>query len=258
MKIASVFTFREYLSLEVGHRLVKSRPADQYLVSYPRSGNTWMRTMVGVLVDPGEQGNPDFTRQNIPGISISNAQKINSQFSPRIIKSHTWYRKDIRRGVYLVRDGRDVLVSLYHYYITRENKNLSFPDFYSDYINGKYGQLWHENVESWLISGRELLGDDLLVISFEELKADTYRVLTRTAEFLGLPVGKSEVDLALELSDINRMRKIEMQRRGPVENINASFYRGGKTGEWKDLFTPEIREEFTKIAGKALKIAGYE
>ncbi len=207
MKINSVFTLREYLSLELGHRLVNSRPADQYLVSYPRSGNTWMRTMVGVLVNPEEQGNPDFTRQNIPGISISNAKKINSHISPRIIKSHTWYRKDIRRAVYLVRDGRDVLVSLYHYYITRQNKILSFPEFYSDYVNRKYGQLWHENVESWLVKGKELLGDDLLVISFEELKADTYQVLTQTAEFLGLPAGKSEVELALEASDINRMQK---------------------------------------------------
>ena len=257
MKINSVFAFREYLSLEVGHRLVFSRLNDQYLLSYPRSGNTWMRTMVGVLVNPGEHGNPDFTRQNIPGISISNAQKINSHISPRIIKSHTWYRKDIHRAVYLVRDGRDVLVSLYHYYITRESKTLSFPDFYSDYIKGKYGQLWHENVESWLTRGKELLGDDLLVISFEELKTDTYQVLTRTAEFLGLPAGKSEVELALEASDINRMRKIEMQRRGPVDNINASFYRGGKTGEYKDLFTPEIREGFIRIAGKALSLAGY-
>ena len=56
----------------------------------------------------------------------------------------------------------------------------------------------------------------------------------------------------------SRMRKIEMQRRGPVDNINASFYRGGKTGEWKDLFTPEIREGFNRNAGKALILAGYE
>jgi len=258
MKINSVFTFREYLSLELGHRLVNSRLADQYLVSYPRSGNTWMRTMVGVLVNPGEKGNPDFTRQNIPGVSISNAQKINTLNSPRIIKSHTWFRKDIRRAVYLVRDGRDVLVSLYHYYITREGKILSFPEFYSDYIKGKYGQLWHENVESWLIKGKELLGDDLLVISFEKLKADTYEVLTQTAEFLGLTAGKPEVDLALEASDISRMRKIEMQRRGPVNNLNASFYRGGKTGEWRELFTPDIREGFKRIAGNALSLASYE
>ena len=258
MKINSVFTFREYLSLALGHRLVNSRLADQYLVSYPRSGNTWMRTMVGVLVNPAEKGNPDFTRQTIPGISISNAKKINSLISPRIIKSHSWYRTDIRRAVYLVRDGRDVLVSLYHYHITRENKTISFPEFYSDYVNGKYGQLWHENVESWLTRGKELLGEDLLVIPFEELKVNTYQILTQTAEFLGLPAGKPEVDLAMEASDISRMRKIEMQRRGPVDNINASFYRGGKTGEWKDLFTPEIREGFYRIAGNALNLAGYE
>jgi len=258
MKINSVFTFREYLSLEIGHRLVRTRSADQYLVSYPRSGNTWMRTMLSVLVNPAAEGNPDFTRQNIPGISISNARKINSNNSPRLIKSHSWFRKDILRAVYLVRDGRDVLISLYHYYITRENKDLSFSEFYEDYMNGKYGQLWHQNVESWLINGRERLGENLLVLRFEDLKADTRQTLTRAAEFLDLPSDRSEVEKALEISDISRMRKIELERRGPIDNINASFYRGGKTGEWTDLFTPDIREGFQMVAGKVLNLAGYD
>jgi estrone sulfotransferase len=257
MKINSIFTFREYLSLELGHRLVKSRPDDQYLVSYPRSGNTWMRTMLSVLVNPAAEGNPDFTRQNIPGISISNSKKINALSSPRLIKSHTWFREEIPRALYLVRDGRDVLISLYHYYITRDKKDLSFSAFYQEYLNGKYGQLWHENVESWLINGRELLGENLLVITFEQLKADTFQTLTRSAEFLNLQISSSEVEKALEISNINKMRKIEMERRGPIENINASFYRGGKTGEWVSYFDPTIEKKFMASAGKALRLAGY-
>ena len=195
-----------------------------------------MRTMLGVLVNPGAEGNPDFTRQNIPGVSISNSKKIKSLGSPRFLKSHTWFRTDIPRAVYLVRDGRDVLISLYHYYITRQMKTVSFADFFYAYINGKYGQLWYKNVESWLLNGKELLGDNLLVLTFEEMKADTSKTLTRAAEFLGLPAGNAEVEQALMASDITRMRKIEMQRRGQIEDINASFYRGGKTGEWKDYF----------------------
>ena len=217
-----------------------------------------MRTMLSVLVNPAAEGNPDFTRQNIPGVSISNAKKINALNSPRLIKSHTWFRRDIPRAVYLVRDGRDVLISLYHYYITREKKDLSFSEFYKDYMNGKYGQLWHQNVESWLISGKELLGDNLLVLTFEELKADTHHTLTRAAEFLDLPAGRSEVEKALEVSNINRMRKIEMERRGPIENINASFYRGGKTGDWVSYFDSTIEKKFIASAGRALKLAGYQ
>ena len=153
--------------------------------------------MLGVLVNPGAEGNPDFTRQNIPGVSISNSKKINSLGSPRFLKSHTWFRKDIPRAVYLVRDGRDVLISLYHYYITRQKKTVSFSDFFYGYINGKYGQLWYKNVESWLLNGKELLGDNLLVLTFEEMKADTSKTLTRAAEFLGLPAGNAEVEQAL-------------------------------------------------------------
>jgi hypothetical protein len=53
------------------------------------------------------------------------------------------------------------------------------------------------------------------------------------------------------------MRKIEMERRGPIDNVNASFFRGGKTGEWKDLFTAEIVDGFSRIAGEAMNLAGY-
>ena len=257
MGIRSYFTLKEYLSLEISHGLILSKPGDQYIISFPRSGNTWMRTMLGVLINPSAEGNPDFTQTRIPGISLSRIQDIRNQSPPRIIKSHTWYRSDISRTVYLVRDGRDVLISLYHFYITRENKKISFADFYTAYSKGHYGQLWHENVESWMIHGKEIMEDDLMIIRFEDLKSDTISVLRATADFLGIPYGDVELTQAKNWSNIDRMRKIETQRKGPIKNKQASFYRGGKTGEWKSYFDSRIEKEFIKQAGNALKLAGY-
>lgn len=257
MKINSLFTLKEFLSLEVGHQLIRTKAEDQFLVSFPRSGNTWMRTMLAVLINPAADGDPEFTRKRIPGISISNSKIIRSQDPPRLIKSHTWYRKDIPRAVYLVRDGRDVMVSLYHYYITRQGKNLSFPTFFNDYLAGKYGQHWHNNVESWLIHGREELNNDLLVIKFEDLKSDTYHTLERTACFLKLPSGEEQLTQAIKAANLARMRDIEIQRKGPIADENESFYRGGKMGEWKKYFDPQIEKQFFSKASKALQLAGY-
>ena len=253
----SIFSIREYLSLEISHRMLPGRLDDQYLVSFPRSGNTWVRTMLGYLINPEANGNPDFTRSRIPGISIRKIKTINAQESPRLIKSHSWYRPSIPRAIYIVRDGRDVLVSLYHYYITREHKDLSFEKFFQGYLNRKFGQLWHENVESWLTRGRDQLKENLLIISFEELKADPQQTLALTARFLDLPADESQITKAIDIANISRMRNIEVQRRGPIINENASFYRGGKTGEWKDYFSPEIETAYLDLAAKALSIAGY-
>lgn len=257
MKISSFFSLKEYLSLEIGHRLISRRAGDRYLVSYPRSGNTWMRTMLGVLLNPAAEGNPDFTRKHIPGVSIHNARKINQQETPRMIKSHTWYRPEISKAVYIIRDGRDVMVSLYHYYITRAGKQLPFMDFLDGYLKGGFGPLWHDNVTSWLTRGRERLQEDLLVISFEELKADTRQVLKSAATFLDLPHSDQELDQAIQAANIGRMREIEIERRGPIADQNASFYRGGKTGEWKAYFTPALESVYLQKAGDALHLAGY-
>ena len=257
LKAISNFTLKEYFSMEISHLLISPKPGDQYLASFPRSGNTWIRNMLGVLVDPSQEGNPDFTRQQFPGISLSNIYKIRHLDPPRIIKTHTWYRKSVSRAVYLVRDGRDVLVSVYHYNITRKKKDIPFSDFFYEYLAGRYGQSWSNNVASWLIDGKKDMGDELLIIHFDELKRDTSLILKKIARFFDIPFNDGLIDKAVKLASIERMRKIEAQRRGSIVNQNASFYRGGKTGEWIDYFTPEMEKAFYDEEGEMLKFAGY-
>lgn len=256
-KVNSVFTLRVYISLAFSHLLIPRKLGDQYLASFPRSGNTWMRTMLGVLIDPSQDGDPDFTNKKIPGVSLSNIIKIHQQKPPRIISTHSWYRKNISRAVYLIRDGRDVLVSLYHYYITRAKKDLSFPVFINEYFAGRYGQRWNKNVASWLVDGKKEMGDNLLILHYEGLKKDTFHTLQKTARFLNISTSEDLINKAIEKADLERMRKIEIQRRGPIGNLNASFYRGGKSGEWIDYFTPQIEKAFYEEEGEVLKLAGY-
>jgi hypothetical protein len=213
--------------------------------------------MLGVLLDPAQGGNPDYTRQQFPGISLRNITKIRRQGPPRIIKTHSWYRKSISRAAYLIRDGRDVLVSLYHFYITRREKDLPFTDFFYEYLAGRYGQRWHKNVASWLIEGKKEMGDQLLILHFDELKKDTARILEKIAIFFDFPFDGDLIKRAVEMANIERMRKIEAQRRGSIKNLNASFYRGGKTGEWMDYFTPEMEQAYYDEEGEVMKLAGY-
>ena len=257
MIIRSLFDLRQFLSLEIGHFLVTNRPGDQYLVSFPRSGNTWMRTMLAYLLDPASENNPDIRNKLILGVSIQHAFLINRMKSPRYIKSHTWYRKEIPRAVYIVRDGRDVIVSLYHYYITRRSKSMSFPDFFIAYLQGRFGQRWHLNVKSWLLEGQKKMGDNLLIIHFENMKSDTQRMLRETADFLGIYYSECQIESAVKAASLSRMRKVEEARRGSLGDENESFYRGGESGEWQEYMSPDLESAYIEVAGNALRIAGY-
>lgn len=250
---------KEYLSYEIGHRLIQQDKSDRYIVSYPRSGNTWLRTILTYLIVPDCESLPDAREDLIPGVSIRNSARVNRLAPPRLIKSHSWYQSRIPNAVYLVRDGRDAVISLYHYRITRQGiNNITFPDFFQRYLAGHYGHLWHNNVESWLIQGRESLGDKLLIVKFEDLKSNTPQEMSKIVDFLNLDANESEILKAIESSKLDKMRLIEQSRRGEIANPDQSFYRGGKTGQWKDYFTPAIEAQFYGSAARALTMAGYD
>jgi hypothetical protein len=200
----------------------------------------------------------------IPGVSIRKASHINALPSPRILKSHSWYRPSIPAAVYLVRDGRDVLVSRYHYRVTRRGRadEESFLQFFDRYCQGTYGQLWHQNVESWLGEGKSSMGERLMVVRFEDLKAGTETVFGEIAHFLQVPASPDQLREAVQAASLERQREIERSRWqslwGRTPSQNESFYRGGTSGQWKDYFTPSIEQRFYEISSRALTLAGYD
>ena len=247
---------RTQLSLRLGHLLMDKRPDDAYLVSYPRSGNTWLRSMLVNVIHPEAGVSAAFNGSKFFGVTIRNAFRLRGEPSPRLIKSHTWYRDDVPRAVYLVRDGRDTLVSLYHFKVTRFGLPDSFPDFYSIYARGGYGQRWHENVTGWLEAADRRPGDFLLV-RFEKMKKDPVSTLGEVTRFLGVDASEEALRAAVEGASIERLREAERERF-PDRKGDESAFRGGRLGQWRDLFTPELMERFERQSGAAMRLAGYD
>jgi len=251
---------RNRTTLEIGHRLVRSRSDDRYIVSYPRSGSTWMRTMLAYLINPDSINHPEVRDAMIPGVTIKKSLYINRLASPRLLMSHTKYLSTIQRAVYIVRDGRDVLISLFHYRITRQGLGefVDFQSFFNQYFQGFYGDCWHENVVSWLIEGKISLRENLLVVRFEDLKEDTPTLMMNIARFLEIPTNTTKIVEAVNASSLKQMRIIEQKRMGTLSNPNKSFYRGGKTGQWKTYFTPSLEYQFNQVSSEALELADYK
>jgi len=248
---------RNLLSTPIGHALLSKRNDDAYIAAFPRSGSTWLRTMLVNAMDSTAMSNPDVFNARIPAVSIRNAKNINALESPRIIMTHSVYRRSINKALYLVRDGRDAFISSYHYHVTRNKRQLSIDSYYKQYRNRYYGCTWEEHVESWLRDGRNELGENSMVVKFEELKYDPKVVLKRAVEFFKLDVDDSALDKAVENSSLDKARAIEQQRQGIIEDRNASFYRGGHSQQWQTQEHSVAINKFQQNADRALALAGY-
>ena len=213
--------------------------------------------MTNVLV-PDADSSPDVFNRRIPGVALRNLPTIYRLPSPRLLKTHRDWWRGVRRAVYLVRNGEDALSSFYHYVTSRGGQDLSFEAFYEAHARGSFGAPWHEHVEGWLEEGRQAMGDDLLVVRFEDLKADTEHVVRDVISFLGIEADAGRIRAAIEAASVENMRKIEARRRGAIDSPDASFYRGGRSGQAVDVFPPDLRADFRRVSATALREAGYD
>ena len=246
------------VSLRVGHMLVRDRADDRYIVSYPRSGNTWMRTILANVIDPSIETDPERRLALIPGVSIRTVRRINALESPRLLKSHGKFMGRVPRALYLVRDGRDALVSLYHMRIVRpgHTDRVSFADFCRRYFRGDLGERWDQNVLSWLEDGVRKMGSSLLVLRFEDLKADVPGRVAEVTAFFGIEATPEQIAAAIAKASLERLRETERARMGELAP-ERSLYRGGKAGQWRDLMTRDIADRFMARSRAALSAAGY-
>lgn len=235
-------------------------PDDIYLVSYPKSGNTWLRFLIGNLLTKNKC---DFTNAHLimPDIHY-NPEQCALIPRPRFIKSHAPYVPEYSHVVYLVRDGRDVAVSYYYDSIKfgRIISGTPFEEFITMFHRGElddYG-IWGDHVHSWLDNKKQ----DILLVRYEDMKRNTLRELSRIIEFAGMALSEEQLNSAITASQFSRMQKLEKEQGDQFEqflNSNRSlpFIRSGKVGESKEYFSPELSMEFNKIQGDALSLLGY-
>lgn len=245
---------RNNLSAPIGHALLSKRKDDAYIAAFPRSGSTWLRTILVNILDPSANSDPDIFNARIPAVSIRNASIINKLPSPRLIMTHSNWRPSINKAVYLVRDGRDAFISSYHYHITRNGLDMSIATYFELYRQQEYGQTWESHIKSWFDYGEKELSNALMVIRFEDLKNDTNACVMRVCSFLGIEADNISVQHAIALASLDNAKKIEQQRQGKIKDNNASFYREGRNEQWKNPQYREVISDFEVEAAWALKL----
>ncbi len=240
------------------------RPTDAFLVSYMRSGQTWTRMMLGELLSGAEV---DFDTYQL-AVPMIGTQSGVAGFPPggrRIIASHEpLHRWSARypKVVMLIRDGRDVALSLYHDLIARGRLSGSFDDFLVAHLAGKYGGhgRWDEHIRDWSASPQARAGN-LLSVRYEALLEEPLEQIREIARFLNLPHDDDTLQTAIEHNRVERMQTKERESDDLAQIRDASkggmFVRGAHSGGREQYFTPENEARFERAFGGIMRELGY-
>jgi estrone sulfotransferase len=97
---------------------------ETYLISCPSSGNTWLRLLITALIHQ-KRGGWRLTEITIPDIHKYKAErKREPTIRPLIVKSHTSFVDIPAKVLYIVRDGREALLSYYYLQLSKSKIKL--------------------------------------------------------------------------------------------------------------------------------------
>jgi len=245
-----------------------------YVVGYPKSGNTWLCYLLAysLNVEFDDYDNPKIypTKEHLRKlVKGGHAHKSFTKEVGEVLKTHKGI-KEIDQSqpiIYLVRDGRDVMASYYHYeYVYKRRQKIFEPRMplkssihrarwklqamcvksdFSRYLR-KRGAEWGEHVTEWLES------DQILIIKYEDMIADTSGALKNLYEKLDLNVETAVINEAVEIFRFDRMAG-----RNAGKEEKGAFFRKGIVGDWVNHFSKDDETYFESISGAALKHLGY-
>lgn len=210
------------------------KPADTFIVSYPKSGNTWLRFIVAYLRNAN---NNKITLQDLEKMApdvYTSKEIIDSLQSPRFIKSHHPLYKYYPRMIYIYRDYRDVLVSYYRYKTALNEYAGSFSDFMrSDEVQQPFGN-WREHVSAALERAEHDKVNTLL-LSYEGLSNNFEKEITRIASFIGV---KADIDRIKDLTGFETLKATENETGSWFKALSGqNFFNEGSIGSWKNFFS---------------------
>ena len=253
------------LELNPPGRNVEVFADDTFIVSYPKSGNTWIRFLIANLANPERPASFANINELVPDPEALSKRQMAAMPRPRIIKSHQYFDPRFPRVIYLVRDPRDVALSFYHF--QRKGRQIAddYPvkDFVRLYVKGditNYGS-WGENVASWLATRHG--SPDFLLVRYEDLMEDPERESLRIAEFMKINADDKRIAEAVYRSSADEMRKLEKTQAMQWSSTRQTrqdipFVRAAKAGNWRSELPAESVALIEAAWAPLMRRLGYE
>ncbi|WMV28027.1 hypothetical protein MTR67_021412 [Solanum verrucosum] len=266
----------------------QAQDSDIILVTTPKSGTTWLKSLLFVLVNRMkypvfEQNHPLLVKNPhdlIPFLEIrfygyGLVPNFASFTSPRLLSTHMPYAslpKSIQDSktklVYLCRNPKDTFISLWHF---TNNLRLHHKDIhpieekFESFCKGVslYGPFWNHVLDYWKQSIEK--PNKVLFLMYEEIKVQPKLQLKRLAEFLECPFSIEEencgvMDEILRMCSFENLSNLEVNANGKFSTgeENKAFFRKGEVGDWKNYFTIEMSEKLNHIIEQKFQGSGIK
>ena len=255
---------------------------DVFIVAYSKSGTTWIQQIVAQLLWNGEEG--IVLSEVSPWIDCRFPSKeerleiVEQQTHRRFLKSHlpvdTLVFSPSAKYIYIARDGRDVLWSLFnHHRILKEDviesidsvpERIGPPlgeapssviDYFRDWLS-KDGYPWWpfwEHIRSWW-EIKEL--PNVMLLHFADLKRDMPAEIRRIAAFLDIAIDETKWDAILEHCSFTYMKAHADQSIPFGGDIfrggGKRFMHKGVNDRWRDMLSAADIEKYEELACEKL------
>ena len=230
----------------------KTKTADAYIISFPKCGRTWLRLMIAYAITFHFDQEREVETLNlqrlarlypqVPKIRVKHDDEPHLQLASGLSHNKNSYRGT--KVLFLARDPRDVIVSLYFH---RTKRSKDYVGTLSDFVREERGStealITYYNI--W--ANNQGVPQDFLLVRYEDLHQNTHQQLRQVLDFLGLGmVGDLAVYDAVEAASFDKMRQLEQSRAlsssrlqpGDEADLDSYKTRRGKVGGYADYLTP--------------------
>jgi hypothetical protein len=259
----------------------KLQRADWVLMSWGKSGRTWLRVMMSrvyqLKAGLGASELLDFDNlkardPSLPAVFFTHNNYLRNYTGNWESKSHF----QGKRIVLLVRDPRDVAVSQFFQWKFRMRPNKKFINDYPPH--GADIDAWDfvldqdagvprivDYFNGWARAIPEL--KDVLIVRYEDMRADPAAVLAEIMAFTGTEVSAEQVREAVEFAAYDNMKKMEQEKffkgsgarvkPGDKDNPQSFKVRKAKVGGYRDYFTDEQCAQLEEMVAALDPVFGY-
>ena len=268
-----------------------------WLASYPKSGNTWVRMFLNAYVtgfpidinsafqyvmgDIYPEGLQMICPRDIKTLTTKeqymyhNAMLLNLlNMNPTkdvCLKTHnakcrveeipTIPPSFSAGAVYIIRDPRDVVISLSHHFNIDIDASIAFMNNIKqagEHVNTKLVHIlltWSLHVTTWTNKNEDV---PTTVIKYEDLLENTEETFVKILKALSFnKINKEKLKFALEETKFEKLRAFE-DKFGFREKANGDkFFRVGKAGQWKTKLTKKQIKQIEEDHKDVMEKFGY-
>jgi hypothetical protein len=248
----------------------KTRSNDIFLSTYMKSGTLWTMQIIRLITLRGADST-DGTNlfEFCPGLEETPNNAFLEEYpSPRYMHTHLPHHiivKSINKEqpckyIYIVRNPRDVAVSMYNHIVTRTmyQSNISWEEFLKYFMAGKVPcGSWYDHVLGWW---KYRNYPNVLFLKYEDRLTNPHSDVCQIADFIGIQLTEEEVEAVVKKSRFDQMKTNQFVNGSWLKRDpdSVGHLRKGKIGDWMNYFTDEQLSDFNQQYDKNMRGTGLE